>query len=58
VRDYIHVSDVADSHVSDPLALIGGAHRDRGLLGWKPERSELETQIEDWMKRQNETNAK
>ena len=110
VRDYIHVSDVADAHVralnhllqgsgscalnlantrgysvreviaatervcghtihteiaprrrGDPPALIGDFSRARDLLGWKPERSELETQIADawnWMKRQSEENER
>jgi UDP-arabinose 4-epimerase len=110
VRDYIHVSDVADAHVralnhllqgnescalnlantrghsvkdviaaaervsghtirsevaprrrGDPPTLIGDSSRARDLLGWKPERSELEMQIADawnWMKRQNEANER
>jgi UDP-glucose-4-epimerase GalE len=102
VRDYIHVSDIADAHVQaleyllsggnccalnlanahgysvkevvaaaeivcersiqskiaarrpgDPPVLIGDATRARELLGWKPTRSNLGTQIADawrWMK--------
>jgi UDP-glucose-4-epimerase GalE len=102
VRDYIHVSDIADAHLralshllkgkqscalnlanergysvrevvaatervcgytvradiaprrpGDPASLIGDSSRARALLGWKPERSELDTQIADawrWMK--------
>jgi len=102
VRDYIHVSDIADAHVQaleyllsggnscalnlanaygysvkevvaaaeivcertirskiaarrpgDPPVLIGDASRAHALLGWKPTRSNLETQIADawrWMK--------
>ena len=101
VRDYIHVSNIADAHVQaleyllsggnscalnlanahgysvkevvaaaetvcgrtiqskiaarrpgDPPVLIGDASRARALLGWKPTRSNLETQIADawrWM---------
>jgi UDP-glucose-4-epimerase GalE len=101
VRDYIHVSDIADAHVraldyllnggdscalnlanargysvkeviaaaatvcgraisseiiarrpGDPPVLIGEASRARSLLGWKPGRSKLQTQIGDawnWM---------
>jgi UDP-glucose-4-epimerase GalE len=101
VRDYVHVSDIADAHVQaleyllnggnscalnlanargysvkeviaaaetvcrctirsetaprrhgDPPVLIGDASRARALLGWKPTRSNLETQIADawrWM---------
>jgi UDP-glucose 4-epimerase len=40
---------------------IGDSSRARDLLGWKPERSELEMQIADawnWMKRQNEANER
>lgn len=96
VRDYIHVSDVADAHTralnyllqegescavnlantrgysvleviaavervcglriareeasrrgGDPPKLIGDASRARNLLGWEPQRSELEVQIQD-----------
>jgi len=102
VRDYIHVSDIAQAHVQaldyllkggkscalnlanargysvkeviataetvcgrtiptelaarrsgDPPVLIGDASRAHALLGWKPTRSELQTQIADawrWMK--------
>ena len=102
VRDYIHVSDIADAHVrgltyllaggksgplnlansrgysikevigiaeavcgcpipseisvrrpGDPPILIGDAQRACNLLGWKPARSALQTQIEDswkWIK--------
>ncbi len=105
VRDYIHVSDIADAHVraldhllngrdscalnlanargysvkeviamtekvcgrriiseiaerrpGDPPVLIGDASRAHALLGWKPARSKLETQIADawnWMKWRN-----
>jgi UDP-arabinose 4-epimerase len=105
IRDYIHVSDIADAHVraldyllkggescalnlantrgysvkeviavaekvcgrpipseiaarrqGDPPVLIGDASRAHALLGWKPIRSNLETQIGDtwkWMKWQN-----
>jgi UDP-glucose 4-epimerase len=100
VRDYIHVSDIADAHVQaleyllnggnscalnlanargysvkeviaaaetvcgrtiasetvarrpgDPPVLIGDASRAYALLGWKPTRSNLETQITDAWKR-------
>lgn len=96
VRDYIHVSDLADAHVlalrylvdggrtvalnlgngagfsirqvieaaervtgrsvpvrtgprrpGDPAILVGDATRARKLLGWKPKRGELDTQIAD-----------
>jgi UDP-arabinose 4-epimerase len=105
IRDYVHVSDIADAHVmaldhllkerkscalnlanargysvkeviaaaekvcdtrigveighrrpGDPAILIGDASRARALLGWRPNRSDLETQIQDtwnWMKRQS-----
>jgi UDP-glucose 4-epimerase len=99
VRDFVHVSDIADAHVraleylidggkscargysvkeviataervcrrtiptqtvarrpGDAPVLIGDARRAHGLLGWKPERSSLETQIADawkWMKSRN-----
>jgi UDP-glucose-4-epimerase GalE len=101
VRDYVHVSDIADAHVraldyllkggdscalnlansrgysikeviavaekvcrcsvpleivgrrpGDPPMLIGSAHLARAILGWRPVRSDLETQIGDawnWM---------
>jgi UDP-arabinose 4-epimerase len=96
VRDYIHVSDIADAHVralafllgggktlslnlanargysvkeviaaaervcnkpiridiaprrkGDPAVLIGDARRAQQMLGWSPQRSELESQIRD-----------
>jgi UDP-glucose-4-epimerase GalE len=105
IRDYVHVSDIADAHVraldhllkerkscalnlanargysvreviaaaekvcdtrirveiaprrpGDPAILIGNASRARALLGWQPNRSDLETQIRDtwnWMIRQS-----
>lgn len=40
----------------DPAVLIGALQRARTLLGWKPERSELESQMRDawkWMMRQS-----
>jgi len=105
VRDYVHVSDIADAHVralehllkggkscalnlanargysvreviaaaervcgrpiraeiaarrpGDPPVLIGDASQARALLGWRPERSDLEMQISDawnWMTRRS-----
>jgi UDP-arabinose 4-epimerase len=105
IRDYVHVSDIADAHVraldhllkerkscalnlanargysvreviaaaekvcdkrihveigprrlGDPAILVGDASRARALLGWRPNRSDLETQIRDtwnWMIRQS-----
>jgi UDP-glucose-4-epimerase GalE len=105
VRDYIHVSDIADAHVralehllkggkscalnlanargysvreviaaaervcarpiraeiaerrpGDPPVLVGDAGQAHALLGWRPERSDLEMQISDawnWMTRRN-----
>jgi len=109
VRDYIHVSDIADAHVraldyllnggdscalnlanargysvkeviaaaetvcgraissqvvirrpGDPPVLVGDASRAQSLLGWKPNRSKLQTQIGDawnWMKGQTNRRA-
>jgi UDP-arabinose 4-epimerase len=96
IRDYVHVSDIADAHLraldylrrggasgafnlansrgysvrevlsaagsicgcaiptqpaarraGDPAVLIGSAERARTILGWQPQRSELEVQIAD-----------
>jgi UDP-arabinose 4-epimerase len=107
MRDYIHVSDIADAHVralnhllrggescalnlantrgysvkeviaavervsgrsillefaarrpGDPAILIGDSRRALALLGWKPSRSDLESQIADawkWMDKQEST---
>lgn len=64
IRDYIHVTDIADAHVraleyllsggwpGDPPVLVGAADRARALLGWAPRRSALHVQIADawsWM---------
>jgi UDP-glucose-4-epimerase GalE len=105
VRDYVHVSDIADAHVrsleyllaggescalnlanekgysvkeviataervcgrpihsqiaprraGDPPVLIGDGRRARALLGWRPNRSKLETQIADAWKWINQKN--
>jgi UDP-arabinose 4-epimerase len=48
--------EVAKRRPGDPPTLIGSAERARAVLGWKPERSELETQISDawnWFQSRN-----
>lgn len=48
--------ELAPRRLGDPAVLIGALQRARTLLGWKPERSDLELQIRDawkWMTRQS-----
>ncbi|MER9894204.1 UDP-glucose 4-epimerase GalE [Mesorhizobium sp. M0119] len=48
--------ELAPRRLGDPAVLIGALQRARTLLGWRPERSELEIQIRDaweWMTRQS-----
>ena len=48
--------ELAPRRPGDPAVLIGALHRARTLLGWKPERSDLEIHIRDawkWMTRQS-----
>ncbi|MER8771840.1 UDP-glucose 4-epimerase GalE [Mesorhizobium sp. M0815] len=48
--------ELAPRRPGDPAVLIGALQRARTLLGWKPERSDLEIQIRDawkWMTRQS-----
>jgi len=51
----IHV-ELVPRRPGDPAVLIGALEKARILLGWKPERSDLEVQIRDawkWMMRQS-----
>ncbi|MER9082591.1 UDP-glucose 4-epimerase GalE [Mesorhizobium sp. M0092] len=48
--------ELAPRRLGDPAVLIGALQRARTLLGWKPERSDLEIQIRDawkWMTRKS-----
>ncbi|MER9468180.1 UDP-glucose 4-epimerase GalE [Mesorhizobium sp. M0482] len=48
--------ELAPRRLGDPAVLIGALQRAQTLLGWKPERSDLEIQIRDawkWMTRQS-----
>jgi UDP-arabinose 4-epimerase len=47
-------TEIAARRLGDPPVLIGDANRARATLGWKPQRSELRTQIADawnWIKK-------
>jgi UDP-glucose-4-epimerase GalE len=48
--------ELVPRRLGDPAVLIGALQRARALLGWKPERSDLESQMRDawrWMMRQS-----
>ena len=50
--------EIAPRRAGDPAVLIGTLERAQTLLGWRPERSDLELQISDawnWMKKTHQT---
>lgn len=50
--------EIAPRRAGDPAVLIGTLERAQTLLGWRPERSDLELQISDawnWMKKKHQT---
>ena len=52
--------EVAPRRPGDPAVLVGDASRARDLLGWRPSRSDLRTQIEDawnWARRREQVRS-